>query len=155
MKKILCIKDDHNNSRGRTLAKTYLTNKSVDVFFIEWPIQINKSNIPASFNGKQKLNPNDAKPDLCQLAQDANTNGIDIVSCDLTVEQTVNRLNTLKSTRKYAPYIDTSVFQPWGEGVRDVYASAIILGYLSNNSNKTNNALLMFGSDHFKRILPQ
>lgn len=69
------------------------------------------------------------------------------VSCDLTVDETVNRLNALNDG--YGPYNPNSAFQPWGKAMRDKNAAELIRKYMDTRSSAWGHALLMFGADHF------
>ena len=67
------------------------------------------------------------------------------MSCDLTVEATVQRLDARND--RYRPYQANSSFQPWGKGVRDRNVAEVIKAYMIGKENC--RGLLMFGSDHF------
>jgi len=141
-KEILVVKDVHIESSGREQAKKILQSEKIDVFFIEWAKPIEKDKIKECFKG---IAPADALPSLIELATLAISRGIDVVSCDLTVEETLKQLDALKDG--YAPYKEFSVFEPWGESVRDKNAAEKIAGYMK--IKKECRGLVMFGADHF------
>jgi hypothetical protein len=120
-----------------------LESGGIDVFFIEWAKPVRPDAIAASFAGVAK----DAEPSLQVLCAIAITRGIPVVSCDLTAEETVSRLDALNDG--YGPYNQASAFQPWGKSMRDKHAAATICDYMSKSPKQDCRGLLMFGSDHF------
>lgn len=143
-KVVFAIKDIHSETFGRTRAYAMLNSGGINVFFIEWPTPIQKDAIVTSFSGLAK----DAEPSLPVLTALAVTKSIDVISCDLTVQDTVRKLNNLND--RYGPYTENSAFQPWGKGIRDRHAAAKIQEYMRLHPNKDCRGLVMFGADHFK-----
>jgi hypothetical protein len=144
-KTVFAIKDTHSNPVGRNRAKAILESGGIKAFFIEWPKPIEKDAIVSSFEGLAR---SDAEPSLIRLATIAISKGIDVISCDLTVSDTVAALNALNDG--YGPYGDPSAFQPWGKGIRDRHAAEVIRNYMLIHPDKNCRGLVMFGSDHFE-----
>jgi hypothetical protein len=142
-KVVFAIKDTHSEPAGRNRARAMLESGGIKVFFIEWPGPIKKDAIAGSFAGIAK----DAEPSLPTLTALALSKGIDVISCDLAVTDTVARLNGLNDG--YGPYNPMSAFQPWGKGIRDKHAAEVITKYMRFHPDKDCRGLLMFGSDHF------
>jgi hypothetical protein len=140
---LFMIAEEHTDSAGRQKARELVESRQIAVFFMEWATPIDRENIPRSFIG---LNPADAPPTLEELAQSCVDNGIAAVACDLSVEATLARLNAPPSAP--GEYKESSVFQPWGQAVRDKYAAETIAAYLEEHFD-VQSALLMFGADHF------
>ena len=143
MSKVEAIKDTHTNSAGRKYAREMICMNKAQVFFIEWATPVYKENLNVAFEG---LAPDDAEPNLAVLASLALNCGMDVISCDLSVQATIDRLNSLDD--RYRPYGTTSVFQPWGKGIRDRYAAATISDYFKAHP-RSKVGILLFGSDHF------
>jgi hypothetical protein len=141
---IRAIKDNHSHPAGRLLAKQWLNSGVINVFFMEWAVPI-KHPLDACF---QNLNAGDAEPSLRELASICLSKRIDVVHCDLTPEVTVQRLNSANDG--YGPYFPSSVFQPWGQAIRDRNAADVVGDYMHKNPNMWDHALLMYGSDHFR-----
>ena len=142
-KVVFAIKDTHSEPAGRNRARAMLESGGIKVFFIEWPSPIRKDAIAGSFAGIAQ----DAEPSLSTLTALALSKGIDVISCDLTVDDTVARLNGLNDD--YGPYNPMSAFQPWGKAIRDKHAADVIAKYMRSHPDKDCRGLLMFGSDHF------
>ena len=143
-KMIFAVKDTHSDSAGRRRAERMLKSGGIHIFFIEWPTPVDREDIRGSFKGVA----NDAEPSLSELARVAFDLGIDVVSCDLTAEETLKRLDVLNPA--YAPHLLPSAFQAWGKGVRDTHAAAVIAKYMWRHPNPNCRGLVMFGADHFK-----
>lgn len=141
---ILAISDVHTSPDGRLLAKKLVESGAVQVFFMEWSKPIAVTDLAGSFSG---LSLTDASPTLKDLATVCASKGIDVVSCDLTVDETVSRLDALNDG--YGPYNPNSAFQPWGKAMRDKNAAETIRKYMDTHTSAWGHALLMFGADHF------
>jgi hypothetical protein len=119
----------------------------IKVFFMEWFRPI----VPYQFNECFKdLALEDASPTLRELAALCHSKWIDIVSCDLSVDTTINILNNNKNDRFAGQYAPASAYQPWGKAVRDRYAAEKVRTYMDLHPDAWDHALLMFGADHFK-----
>lgn len=138
------IKDTHSEPDGRLKAEHLIESGAVGVYFMEWGKPIDPNDLRTSFTGLAK---EDASPTLEDLAETCFANNVAVVPCDLTPEETIARLNELDPEN--TPFNALSVFQEWGQAVRDLSAADKIAEYLDNHP-QVETALLMFGADHFK-----
>jgi hypothetical protein len=147
---IRAIRDVHINPMGRQRAQELINGGDIKVFFMEWHTPIDPANIDGSF---PDLNKQDAQPSLKVLAQNCLSKGVKIVACDLTKDETVDRLNARpREVDKYAgTYKDSSAFMPYGRGIRDQHAAETVCRYMVLHPEAWGHALLMFGAAHFRR----
>lgn len=138
------IRDNHSEPDGRREAQRLIESGSVAVYFMEWGQPIDQDHLGASFKGLAK---EDASPTLEELARTCFEHKVAVVPCDLTPDETIEGLNKLDPENK--PFNALSVFQEWGQAVRDLSAVDKIAEYLDTHP-EVETALLMFGADHFK-----
>ncbi len=143
-KSIFALPDIHSDAAARLKAQDLLSDGQIKVFYIEWAKPIEPDNLGRTF---ADLAPGDAKPTLRDLTALAISKGIPVVPCDLAPEEVLKSLD--KKSPDYAPHGQHSLYQPWGQAVRDEHAAKVIAEDIRGRGNGTV-ALLMYGSDHFK-----
>lgn len=145
-KSIMALPDIHTDPAARQKAWDMLSSveHKPGVFYIEWSKPIDPSNLDASFAG---LALGDARPTLKDLAALAISRGIPVVPVDMPAKMVKDKLDELSPD--YAPHSDSSLFQPWGEAVRDVYTAKKIADDIGSRRDGTIG-VLMYGADHFK-----
>lgn len=143
MPKILyMVKDIHNENAGRNLAKTMLESGYIDVFFVEYGLEISMHRIN---EGLPDLVEGDATPTISDLARIALTKSADVVSCDLRKDDIIRIMEERhKSTGE--PQRPAS---PQMIGIRDIHAAKKVVAYM-NAAPDNYLGLLMYGADHFK-----
>ena len=143
-KSIMALPDIHSDPAARVKAREMLLDGHVGVFYIEWSKPIDPDNLDKTFEG---LAPGDAKPTLKELTRLALDHGIPVKPVDIAPETVLQKLDA--ESPDYAPHGQLSLFQPWGQAVRDRETAQLIGNDMKDRADGTIG-LVMYGADHFK-----
>lgn len=143
-KSVIALPDIHTDPAARLKAKEMLSGGEIGVFYIEWSKAIDPHDLKQSFAG---LAEGDAEPTLKELTALAISKGIPVLPVDMPPARVLAALDMQSPT--YAPHGAASLFQPWGEALRDQYTARVIGDDMRGRGDGTV-ALLMYGADHFK-----
>jgi hypothetical protein len=144
-KSIMVLPDIHSDPAARQKTSEMLKDGQIKVLYLEWSKPIDPGDLDRSFAG---LAPGDARPTLKELAQIAIDRNIPVVPVDMPPAEVLRTLDT--QSPAYAPHSEHSLYQPWGEAVRDKYTAEKIAEDIRARPDGTI-ALLMYGADHFKK----